>query len=73
MKTIPIEIGALAKPISVQLAASKISKQFLKRCDQSATALVRLYVQRLLTDAEFTRASKRLIQRIQAFAESSNH
>ena len=56
-----IQFGALARPIEEQLADQKLCLPHVERFQRVADAISLLCVQGLLTDAEITRARKRLI------------
>lgn len=60
-----LELGALSPLVSEQLKDCGASKKTLQHWDNHATAITRLVVHGLLTEAECIRARKRLISQIQ--------
>ena len=59
-----IELGALCPKLSKQLAGLKVPKDRLRILDKHAHALTWCYVHSLITDAEHSRAGKRLIAKV---------
>ncbi len=64
-KTMQIELGALAKPLTEQLAGSGIDHKKLQVFDLDANAISRLYVRGLITESQATAARKKLLRTIQ--------
>lgn len=58
-----ITLGAMAEPLSEQLAGI-IHPNFVEQFDKDASAISRLYIRGMITDAESNKARKRLMKKI---------
>jgi chemotaxis regulatin CheY-phosphate phosphatase CheZ len=63
-----IRFGALAPPLAAQLRGLKIDADRLDNLQKDADAVIRLYVQGLLTEQQAERALRKLSRRINDLA-----